>query len=638
MKGKFDSLLYSVLGVIAVLIIIIAINLLGGFFKFRSDLTENKLYTLSDGTKKILNKLDTDVVIRFYFSKDNASVPVPLRTYAQEVQDLLDEYQQYSHGKIKIIKLDPKPDSDAEDSANLDGIEGQAVDLADKIYLGIAVSCLDAKTTIPYLSPDRETLLEYDLSRAISSVANPKKAVIGVMSALPVTGREAAPMMMQQRQQQTQPWIFLTELKENYVVRDIPLTTDRIADDVSVLVVVHPQGINDDAQFAIDQFLLRGGKMVALLDPYSFVEAQTAGPYAGAAGYDSTLNKLLPAWGIDFSVEKMVADPVFATQVQRENDVQSDPTILSITSEGINKQDALGAAVSDLLMPFAGAFTGKPAEGLKEDVLVKSSNQAGLIDVSLLQAGADAIRRALKSANTAYPIAIRLSGKFKTAFPNGKPESKNSAKPSPSPAPQATASPSPAQKQDQLKEGKSEGVVILVGDADFAYDAIAGRAQQVLNQAVFVPSNGNLNFIQSSVEQLAGDSDLIGIRSRSSGNRPFVVVNKMESAAQQKYQSKIDELEDNLNQTRQKLAGLQTSKQSDQKTLLSPEQQAEIKKFQENEATINKELKEVRKDLRQEIDSLQNTVKWIDIAGMPMIVTLLGLALAFVKGRNRAAR
>ena len=138
MKGKFDNLLYSVVGVIAVLVIIVAINLLGGFFKFRSDLTENKLYTLSDGTKKILNKLDTDVVVRFYFSKDNAYVPVPLRTYAQEVQDLLDEYQQYSHGKVKVIKLDPKPDSDAEDSANLDGIEGQAVDLTDKVYLGIA--------------------------------------------------------------------------------------------------------------------------------------------------------------------------------------------------------------------------------------------------------------------------------------------------------------------------------------------------------------------------------------------------------------------------------------------------------------------------------------------------------------------
>jgi ABC-type uncharacterized transport system involved in gliding motility auxiliary subunit len=638
MKGKFDQLLYSAVGVIAVLVIIVVINLFGGFFKFRSDLTDNKLYTLSDGTKKILNKLDTDVVVRLYFSKDNAYVPVPLRTYAQEVQDLLDEYQQYSHGKVKVIKLDPKPDSDAEDSANLDGIEGQAVNLSDKVYLGIAISCLDAKTTISYLSPDRANLLEYDLSRAISSVANPKKAVIGLMSALPVNGRESSPMMMQQRQQPSPPWIFLNELKQSYVIRDIPLTTDKIEDDVSVLVVVHPQGITGDAQFAIDQFLLRGGKMVALLDPYSFVQAQTAGPYGGRAGFSSTLDKLLPAWGIDFSVTKMIADLTFATQVQRDSDVQSDPTILSITSEGINKEDALGAAVSDLLMPFTGAFTGKPTEGLKEDVLVKSSAQAGLVDLSLMEAGPDAIRKGLKTDQTAYPVAIRLSGKFKTAFPDGKPETKGSATPSPSPAPQAGASASPASKEAYLKEGKSEGVVILVGDSDFAYDAIAGRAQQVLNQTVFVPSNGNLNFIQSSIEQLAGDSDLIGIRSRSSGNRPFVVVNKMEAAAQQKYQSKIDDLEDNLNQTRQKLAALQTSKQSDQKTLLSPEQQAEIKKFQENEATVNKELKEVRKNLRQEIDSLQTTVTWVDIAGMALIVTIVGLVLALVKRSRRAAR
>ena len=637
MKGKFNNLLYSVVGVIAVLVIILGINLLGGLFKVRSDLTQNKLYTLSSGTKKILNKLDTDVVIRFYFSKDNASVPVPLRTYAQEVQDLLEEYQQYGHGRIKVVKLDPKPDSDAEDSANLDGIEGQEVNLTDKVYLGIAVSCLDAKTTIPDLIPDRETLLEYDLSRAIASVANPKKTVIGVMSALPVTGRQAPPMMMQQRQQSSQPWIFLTELEQNYVVHDLPMTADKIDDDISVLLVVHPQGISDQAQFAIDQFLLRGGKMVALLDPFSFVEAQTAGPYGGAAGYDSTLDKLLPAWGIQFSATKILADPAFATQVQRESEVQSDPTILSVTSDGINKQDALGAAISDLLMPFAGVFTGKPVDGLKEDVLVKSSAQAGLVDASLLQAGADAVRKGLKSDNISYPIAIRLSGKFKTAFPNGKPAPKGSSEPSPSPKSAAASSASPTPKSDTPKEGQS-GVVILVGDADFAYDAIAGRTQQVLTQTVFVPSNGNLNFIQSCVEQLAGDSDLIGIRSRSSGNRPFVVVNRMEAAAEDKYQSKIDQLEDNLNQTRQKLASLQTGKQTDQRTLLSPEQQAEIKKFQENEANVSQELKQVRKNLRQEIDSLQNNLKWIDIAGMPVLVTLIGLTLAFVKRSQRAAR
>jgi ABC-type uncharacterized transport system involved in gliding motility auxiliary subunit len=441
-------------------------------------------------------------------------------------------------------------------------------------------------------------------------------------------------MMMQQRQDASRPWVFLTELKENYTVRDIPMTTDKIDNDVTVLVVVQPQGITDQAQFAIDQFLLRGGKMVALLDPYSFVEAQMAGPYGGAGGFSSTLSKLLPAWGIDFPTEKLIVDPNFATQIQRQNDVVTDPTILSITGDGINKQDVLGAALSDLLMPFAGAFNSKPVDGLKADVLVHSTKEAGLVETALLQAGPDAVRKALKSANIEYPIAIRLTGKFKTAFPNGKPEEKSAEKPSPTPTPAGSPTPAP----EVLKEAKSEGVVILVGDADFAYDSIAGRSQQVLAQNVFIPSNGNLNFIQSCVEQLAGDSDLIGIRSRASGNRPFVVVNKMAAAAQQKYQSKIDQLEDNLNETRQKLAGLQTSKQTDQKTLLSPEQQAEIKKFQESEATINRELKEVRKNLREEIDSLQNTVKWIDIAGMPIVVTLVGLTLAFVKRRNRAAR
>jgi len=404
-------------------------------------------------------------------------------------------------------------------------------------------------------------------------------------------------------------------------------------------VVVHPDGIGDQAQFAIDQFLLRGGKMVALLDPYSFVEARMAGPYGGAGKYSSTLSKLLPAWGIQFSDTKAVADPLFATQIQRENEVQSDPTILSVTSDGINKEDALGAAINDLLLPFAGAFTGKPVEGLKEDILVKSSAQAGLIDTSLLEAGGDRVRRTLKADHISYPIAIRLSGKFKTAFPQGAPpQSKDQTEVSPSPTPAAGASPSPTPKAEALKEAKADGVVLLIGDSDFAYDQIAGRAQQVMTQTVFVPSNGNLNFIQSSIEQLAGDSNLIGIRSRSSGNRPFVVVNKMEAAAQQKYQSKIDELQDNLAQTRQKLASLQTGKQADQKTLLSPEQQAEIKKFQENEAQISQELKQVRKNLRLEIDSLQNGLKWIDIAAMPVLVAIAGLLLAYLKRYRRAAR
>jgi len=638
MKKVVENWLFSVVGVVALLIILVALNVLGNFIKLRWDLTENHSYTLSQGSQRIVQKLDTPVEIRFYYSKDNASTPVYLRTYAQEVEDLLAEFQQASRGKIKIVKLDPKPDSDAEDSARLDGVEGQTVNLSDKVYLGLAVSCLAAKTAIPFLSPGRESLLEYDVSRAISSVANPKKAVIGVMSALPVLGRNS-PMMMMQRQQGSAPWVFAQELKENYTVREVPLTADKIDDDISVLLLCYPKGITDSAQYAIDQFLLRGGKMVALLDPFSFVDFQMSGQAGmmGGEGFSASLDKLLKAWGINFTSNQVVADPAFATKIQREsNVVQSDPSVLSLTADAINRSDPLGAASNDVLFPFAGAFLGTPAAGLKEEVLISSSEQSSLIDAVTVQMGSDAVRKALKPAHTRYPLAVRLTGKFKTAFPDGKP----AASPAESPNPSATPTPTPSASSTSapLKEATNEGVVVLIGDADFAFDTIAGNEQQVLNQTVFSPTNGNLNFIESSVEMLAGDSNLMSIRSRASANRPFLVVNQMEAAAEQRYQSKIDELENSIAQTKQKLAALQSTNPSDQKTVLSPQQQAEIKKFRENEAKSDKELKQVRKDLRQEIDSLQNTLKWINIAAVPLLITLAGLGFAIFKRQSRAAR
>lgn len=638
---KFEIWLFPVAGVVAVLVILIAVNVLGNFLKVRSDLTENKIYTLSPGTKRILDKLDTPVEIRFYYSKDNSSMPVPLRTYAQEVEDLLSEYQQAGHGKIQVVKLDPKPDSDAEDSARLDGVQGQtaAANLTgDKIYLGVAVSCLDAKTAISFLSPDRETLLEYDISRAISSVVNPKKAVIGVMSALPVLGRAANPMMMMQRQRGSDPWVFVQELKENYTVREVPLTADKIDDDISVLLVAYPKGITESAQFAIDQFMLRGGKMVALLDPFSFVDSQlSGGQQAMMRGetYSANLDKLLKTWGLEFTADKIVADPNLATKIQRQaGSVDSDMTVLSVNGDTINKSDPLGASTTDLLLPFAGAFTGTPVSGLKEETLVSTTPQAGLIDATTVMMGSEAARKFYKPGNTPLAMAVRLSGKFKTAFPDGKPAAAASPAPTPAASPAASATPTPT----YLKEATHEGVAVLIGDSDFAFDQIAGRQQQMLNQAVFTPTNGNLNLIESSVELLAGDSNLMSIRSRTSANRPFVLVDKMEAAAQDKYQSKIDELETGLTQARQKLSELQSAKQADQKSVLSPEQQAEIKKFQENEAQIDRQLKQVRKELRQEIDSLQNWLKWLNIALMPVVVTCIGLGLAFFKKRSRAAR
>jgi ABC-type uncharacterized transport system involved in gliding motility auxiliary subunit len=635
---KYESWVFSAAGVILVLVILIGINILGNFFKVRADLTEGKLYSLSEGTKRILNKLDTEVELRLYYSRDNASMPVQLRTYAQEVEDLLAEYQQAAHGKIKVVKLDPKPDSDAEDSARLDGVQGQTTNLTDKIYLGLAVSCLDAKQSIPFLNPERETLLEYDISRAISGVANLKKAVVGVMSALPVLGK-ASPMMMIQRQQPTRPWIFVQELRENYTLKEVPETADQIDPDISVLVLVYPKDITEAAQYAIDQFLLRGGRLIALLDPFSFVDSQLNGSQGMGGGqtFSANLPTLLKAWGLTFSDHQVVVDPTFATRIQRGNDeVRGDPSVLSITAAGINRKDPLGAATTDLLLPFVGAFIGKPADGLTQEVIVSSSDRAGLVEAAAAQLGSDAVKRDWKAANTNYPLVVRLTGKFKTAYPNGAPAPNPS--PSPNPSPASSPTPKPTPTPAQLKEGDGKGVVILIGDSDFAFDTIAGREQQLLNQTVYTPSNGNLNLIESAVEQLAGDSNLIGIRSRASANKPFLVVNQMEAEAEEKYQTKIDALQNSLNDTRQKLAELQSGATGDQKTVLSAEQQAEIKKFQETEAKTDRELKQVRKDLRQEIDRLQTSIEWLNIAAMPLLVTALGLGLAWYERKKRAAR
>src|SRR5687768_3485299 len=224
----WEAILYSTAGVAAMLVLVIAVNLIASTAKKRFDFTREKLYTLSPGSHAILKKLDTPVKLRFYYTQSENEMPVPLKTYARKVEDFLTEYRQNGKGKIIIEKYDPKPDSDAEDSANLDGVTGQMINTGEKIYLGMAVSCLDAKVAIPFLSPEREKLLEYDITRAISSVITPTKPVIGVMTPLPVFGMPMNPMMMRMGQQAQDPWLFISELKNDFTVQQVEVTVEAI--------------------------------------------------------------------------------------------------------------------------------------------------------------------------------------------------------------------------------------------------------------------------------------------------------------------------------------------------------------------------------------------------------------------------
>lgn len=635
MKKGLEVYLYSAIGIAAMLGILVAINIIAARAKQRIDLTAERAYTLSPGTRAILGKLDTPVQIRFYCTRGENQMPVFLKTYAQRVEDLLGEYRQASKGLIEVQKLDPVPDSDAEDSAKLDGVEGQMMQLgAEPIYLGVSVSMLDQKEAIPFLPPDRERLLEYDISRAISRVAAPSKPVVGVMSPLPVQGQQMNPMMMQMGRRGSPPWVFLSELQRDFSVKQIEMTADKIPDDVKALVVIHPKGISDAAQYAIDQFVLRGGKLIAFLDPLSVLDAQASQMGQFGAQSSSNLEKLLQAWGLSFDATKVVADLDYVARTQRGR----APTALALTEKAMNKDDVLTAETDSVFYVFGGAFSGTPAEGLKQTVLIHSSPNSQLVDPMSAQFGGEQIIKDFSKSGTEYALAVRLTGKFKTAFPEGKPKPAEPPKPDEKPEEKKPEPPA----EPGLKESAQENVVILVGDCDLIQDQIAVR--EAMNpfggQRMVMPANGNLAFAQGAIEQLTGDSNLIAVRSRASRERPFTVVTQMQADAESNYRSKIKELETSLADAQRKLNELQQAKKQEggQRFILSPEQQQEIANFRKKEAEVKQQLKQERKKLRADIDSLETRIKWLNIAGMPVLVAAAGVGLAVMRRRQRAAR
>jgi len=638
-KKTIQTILYSTGGVLAMALILIAFNVVAGAFKERVDLTKEKAYTLSAGTRAILNKIDTPIKIRFYCSQgETAPETVYLKSYAKRVEDLLAEYKQIAKGKLIIEKYDPQPDSDAEDSARLDGIEGQALRNGDRFYLGLAVSLLDEKQSIPFLDPGKERLLEYDLSRAISRVITPEKPVVGVMSPMPVFGMPSNPMMARMGQQGQQPWVIITELKNDFDVKHVAMDVDKIDDDVKVLLVIHPRDITDKTQYAIDQFIMRGGKLIAFLDPLPMVDSREQNQMLGnIPNSGSSLDKLLKAWGLSFDTSKVVADMNFKMQLAgRGGQPQDAPAVLSVTADGINKDDIVTSQIDNLWLPYAGAFTGTPVAGLKETVLLESTKDSQLVDGFMANLSGENVMKEFKPSGTQYALAVRLTGKFKTAFPNGKPEEK---KPEEKDKKDADKKDTETKTDDSLKETKQDNTVILVGDADMLYDRVALQPIQTLFGTAYAPANGNLSFVQNAVEQLTGDNNLIAVRSRATQNRPFTRIRAMETAANEKFQSEIKRLEDSKSEAQRKINELQQQKKDkDQRFILSPEQTAELAKLRKEEVETGKRLKQVQKDLRKEVVSLQTRVKWIDILAVPAAVTASGIALAFVKRKKTSAK
>jgi len=622
---KYENFVYSAVGLAALFLVLVAFNYLASVGPLRADLTEGRLYTLSEGTTRILKRLDAPVRVRLFVSQGEHAMPVQLRSYAQRVEDLLREFKSVAGANLIIEKYNPKPDSEEEDAAQLDGIEAQQLLSGEQFYLGLAVSRLDRKQSVPALNPARERLLEYDLARAIARVGAAERPTIGLMSALPVLGEKFNPFT----RQSSEPWALANELKRDFNVTPVNMTAASIDKDLNVLVLIHPRDITDATEHALDQFVLRGGKLVVFVDPYAYFDQQPSPiPGIGGGGSSSTLPRLFKAWGVEMNPGKVIADVVYASGGGN----RYTPTVLTLNRTSFNRDDVVTSQIETLLYAFGGAFEVKPVEGLKATELLKSSPNSMLVDNVVAMVSGEAATKGFKPDEKSRPLALRLSGKFRTAFPEGRPKADAPA------AKDAKAKPEAAQ-EPLLKEAVKENSIVLVADVDMLNDGAAVDVQEVFGRRIVVPSNGNLAFAQGILEQLASGDDLISLRSRAAAFRPLTVVRQMEADAQKQYFGKIQAIETELQKTTEKMQELQKARGAGAKSaqILTPEQQVEIENFRKKVAETRKELKDLRKNLRTDAESLVLWTKVVNIALMPLLVALAGLAVALIRRRRQAA-
>jgi ABC-type uncharacterized transport system involved in gliding motility auxiliary subunit len=634
----------AILAILALLAIVVASNLLVsglGIGHRNADFTADKVHTLSDGTREILKELGAPVVIRYYATRSSDYMPEHLKLHMRRVDDLLAQYKNLSNGKLQVIELDPQPDTEAEDSANLDGISGQTFD-DQNLFFGLAISCLERTTTIPYLDPAQETMLEYQISRSISEVSRPDKPVIGLMAGLAVNGGPSMNPM-----QPGQPaWEIMRQLGQYYEVRDLTMTPEKIESEIDLLLVIHPAEITPEAEFAIDQYVLQGGTVIACVDPFS-VAAQMMGggnPMMGGGGPPtaSTLPTLLSAWGLTMDTQ-VVADENYQTQM---NGNRKGIAVLTVPQEGMPQKDnVITKNLNNAVFFLPGGLTKSGGGGVTANTLIKSSAKAGLVS-AMTASRLDPQQADSFQGNRSYDLVVHLSGNFKTAFPKGKPgteEKKEEEKPAAEgekkgEAATAEGEKKPEEKKEEkpasLTEATKPGNVFVIADVDAFFDQFAFRMQNFGGRVMNLgPQNGNSSLLLNMVDQAASSTHLIGARSRAAVSRPFTKIKEMEASASAKVRDKEAELKKKEEEANNKLNEMQQKKTAGTELFLSPEQEAEIRKFRKELVDTKKQQRELMKGLRKEKDSIAGRITLANVLGMPLLVVIFGIGL-LVKRRT----
>ncbi len=631
------------------LVITVLVIMLGNRYlsSIRLDMTEHKIYTVSEGTKNILNNLSQPLNLKLFYSKKLSPGLPGIGVYADQVADMLREYQRIAPEYINLELIDPEPFSEAEDLAVANGLNGIAVDqLGTSLYFGlVATNTIDGREIIPFFTPEREQQLEYDLTRLLQRLSSDSNVEIGVLTTLKVSGDPQAAIYGMP----SEAWYSIDQLNQLYEVNYIDSGVDTIDPSISVLLVIHPASLPRQALFAVDQYALNGGKIMMFADP--LVESEQFNNAAGLNNSDSaaqnqaTLDGLLGAWGVVLNSQALVADYENAMRVQSNvtsrGEVLDYPIWFRLDQQAMNEREPVLQQLGDVIMASAGALSQVDSATTDFIPLLKTSETASLINLQsvVFQNDPKEVLKLYEPGSEALTVAARVSGEAKTAFPDYKPDIDNDSPQQEDLSEENGAvtdqtdtqsnAESGMQKDEQAVSGEIN--VVVFADTDFLRDQFWVQIQNFLGNQLAVPSAGNGKLIENMVDQMSGSPDLISVRNRGSGNRPFTLLESIRQNAEQKFLQKEQELISELQATENKLIELEQAKNSDNSALLSSDQQSEVDNFTHKKLTIRKQLRQVRHSLQKDIESLETKVKVINIALIPSLIIIIGLFFLYLK-------
>ncbi|MEX2482116.1 MAG: Gldg family protein [Gammaproteobacteria bacterium] len=619
-------------GLVIALALFLGVNIIGNqtLTSWRLDVTENRLYTLSEGTRNILDALEEPVTIRLYYSaKQFADVPQLLH-YGKRVRDMLEEYAATSEGMVRLQVIEPEPFSEAEDEAVSYGVRQLPLGGTGEVgYLGIVgTNATDDTETLPLLSPEREDALEYELTKMIYTLGEPQKRVIGLISGLPVFAPPPDPMTQRPA---GQDWAAFVLLRELYDVRELSFSSTAIDADIDTLIVVHPKELSRETQYAIDQFVLRGGKAMFFVDPMA--EQDSAAPDPDRPGVLPELGSDLPAlfeqWGIKLVPGKVVGDPTSAVRVSFRSsrgtqEVEYLPW-LQLQGEALDEDDFITNELNVVNVGTAGSLEVLADSTLQHAPLIQSSVNAGLMerDSIIFVKNPAGLLESFEADDRRHAIAMRISGQAASAFPDGRPL-EDSEKRAP-------------QDAEFLAQSTGSINVIVVADTDLLADRFWVRFNEFAGMRLPEPFANNADFLINAVDNLGGNDDLIGLRSRGRYQRPFEVVEQIRREAEAQFRDRERALQERLEAAERKLAELQSDEVSGE-VLLTPEQKAEIHRFRDEQVKTRKELRAVQHDLRRDIERLGSLLTFVNTALVPLLIALFAIGVSIYNARRSQRR